>query len=469
MKRLLTAVVSLFAATSLADIWTVGPKPRGFVRFTIEGPLDDVNGETRQMTGNFNVDTKAWGGGKGVFAVDLTTLKTGIDQRDEDMRVEFLETKRFPYAILAIESIAQATPAALTPGATGSGQATGSFEVHGVRRAVTVPVKVKLDSESRMVVSGAFSVPFADFSISRPKRLFLKLGDTAEVSFEVVFVPKQAPKPADPKVASTQPAPTPEVAIPEPTVATVLPPAPKPKPKAPRKPKPALEYTFLFKGDELKAVGERLFHAPETGGPGNKMTCFHCHAKSDERTGLQLKDGKIRAANTMYNAGQRPKFWNGFAANAGSASSICQKQFMKGTGLDENQEKALQAFIDAISPDSAPPLDYAANNYRSMETLLSDPTGGDVAKGKQLAEKYCMTCHLDGRVGPVWAPGLYEPDWVVRRVRRLEGHQNKQMPPWTITRLPDSDLRDIVTYLTSNPKEPSVFDRKKGGAAGGGR
>jgi hypothetical protein len=65
------------------------------------------------------------------------------------------------------------------------------------------------------------------------------------------------------------------------------------------------------------------------------------------------------------------------------------------------------------------------------------------------------------------APGLYEPDWVVRRVRRLEGHQNKQMPPWTITRLPDSDLRDIVTYLTSNPKEPAVFNRKKGGGAGG--
>ncbi|MBE2253731.1 MAG: YceI family protein [Myxococcus sp.] len=460
MRRAWMAVVALVSGASLAEpaVWTVAPKPRGFVSFTVEGPLDDVNGETRAMSGNFTVDAKAWGGSRGVFAVDLSTLRTGIDQRDEDMREEFLETRRFPYAILAIDSLTQASPAALTVGATANAVASGSFEVHGVRRAISLPLKVKLDSEARLVATGSFSVPFADFNIARPRRLFLKLGDTAEVTFEVAFVPKQA-KPADPKVAAA-----PEVKVPEPTVTQVLPPAPKPKPKAPRKPKAALEYTFLFKGDEPKARGERLFHAPETGGPGNKMTCFHCHAKSDERSGLLLKDKHVRAANTLYNAGQRPKFWGGFTTKVGAAASICQKQFMKGAGLEESQEADLTAFVDAISPDAAPPLDYVSNNYRSMETLLRDPTGGDVAKGKALAETYCMTCHLDGRVGPVWAPGLYEPDWVVRRVRRLEGHQNKQMPPWTITRLPDSELRDIVTYLTSNPKEPAVFNRKKSAA-----
>jgi mono/diheme cytochrome c family protein len=102
-----------------------------------------------------------------------------------------------------------------------------------------------------------------------------------------------------------------------------------------------------------------------------------------------------------------------------------------------------------------------------METLLRDPTGGDMVRGKALADKFCMTCHLDGRVGPVWAPGLYEPDWVVRRVRRLEGHQNKQMPNFTIARLPDTDLRDIVTYLTSPKSAPPVFQRKPAGGGGG--
>jgi polyisoprenoid-binding protein YceI/mono/diheme cytochrome c family protein len=472
MRAFVATVCGLAASLASAEpsSWVVSPKPRGVVRFTIEGPLDDVTGETRSMVGGFTLDPTAVTSLTGAFAVDLNSVRTGIDQRDEDMRTEFLETKRFPWAILMVDAVKDAAPAALSVGSAAKATAIGSFEVHGVRRAVSVPISLRLESDTRLVASGSFQVSFADFNISRPQRLFLKLGELIDVRFEVAFVPKGAPRAATPVVSAT-PAPAPEAEpAPPPTVATVLPPAPKPKPRARRKPKPALIYTFLFKGlEEPKARGERLFHAPETGGPGNQMTCFHCHAKSDERQGLQLKDGHIRAANTMYNAGQRPTFWNGFAASAGPAAGICQKQFMKGAGLTPEQESDLEAFIVAISPDPAPPLDYVTNNYRSMETLLSDPTGGDAGKGKQHAEKYCMTCHLDGRVGPVWAPGLYEPDWLVRRVRRLEGHQNKQMPPWTITRLPDSELRDIVTYLTANPKEPAVFSRKKGGAQGGGR
>jgi mono/diheme cytochrome c family protein len=247
----------------------------------------------------------------------------------------------------------------------------------------------------------------------------------------------------------------------QPTVAQVQPEAAKPpKPKPPRKPKPALIFTYQFKGTDSKALGEKLFHAPATGGEGNKMTCFHCHAKSDEKAGLQLKDGHVRAANTLFNSAKRGKFWGGFASTAAKAANICQKQYMLGSGLSSEQEEQLQAFIDAISTEASPALDYSVT-YNSMQTLLRDPQGGDAAKGKKLADKYCMTCHLDGRVGPVWAPGLYEPDWVVRRVRRGEGHSNKQMPNWTTARLPDDDLRHIVTYLTSPASAAPVFNRKK--------
>lgn len=463
MSRVAVLVAVLLGVSALGEPWMVAPKPRGFVRFTVEGPLDDVTGDTRAMAGEFVVDPSAWAGGKGTFAVDLGSLRTGIDQRDDDMRAEFLETKRYPFAILTLDGLSQATPPALTIGGKGTAIASATLEVHGVRRALSFPLTVKLESQTRLVVTGAFQVPFADFAISRPQRLFLKLGDTADVSFEVAFVPKPAPQ-AQPVASAPVPQP-----VPQPTVTQVLPAAPPAKRKAARKPKPGLQVTFRFSGDEPKARGEKLFHSPAVGGPGNALTCFHCHAKSDERSGLRLDDGYVRAATTLYNAGQRPTFWGGFATNAGAAASICQKQFMKGSGLSETQERELQAFIDAISPDAAPSLDYAANVYRSMETLLRDPTSGDPVKGKALADRYCMTCHLEGRVGPVWTLGLYEPDWVVRRVRRLEGHQNKQMPPWTIARLPDSELRDIVTYLTASPGAAPVFNRKKSSPVTGAR
>jgi polyisoprenoid-binding protein YceI/mono/diheme cytochrome c family protein len=457
MRALFLSAVLSSAALAADPQWV---KTRGLVRFVVEGPLDDVVGETRQSSGALTFSPDAWSKGQGAIAVDLNTLRTGIDQRDKDMRVEFLETSRFPRAILTIDAIEKPSAPSLALGASETGTASGSFELHGVRRAVSFPVTVKLDAEGRVRVSGKFEVPFADYGIQRPQRLFLKLGDTAVVTFEMGFE-RHDEKPAPPEAAARPPRPAELLAPVVATVATVQPPTRPAAPKKPKKPKPALVYSFLFKGSDAKALGEKLFHDPAIGGPGNKMTCFHCHAKTDEREGgVVLKDDHIRAGHTLHNAAQRPKFWNGFAPTVGKAAAICQKAYMLGEGLAKEQEEQLTAFVDAISPDSAPELDYRTQ-YRSMEALLRDPTSGDAARGKKVADKYCMTCHLDGRVGPVWAPGLYEPDWVVRRVRRLEGHQNKQMPHWTIERLPDSDLRDIVTYLTSPASSAPIFDRKK--------
>jgi thiosulfate dehydrogenase len=317
-------------------------------------------------------------------------------------------------------------------------------------------VKVKMEADRKVWVTGTLEVPFADYNITRPQRLFIKLGDVAEVSFEVLFAPEEAAKPTAPVAVATE-GPKPPSA---PTVATVLPAGPKPKPRPPRKPKPVLAVTFLFSGDEAKAKGERMFHSAELGGAGNKLSCGHCHAKTDERLGLLQKDGHARVGSTMFDAAQRPKFWGGFAPNVGKAANICQKMYMKGTGLSEQQQSELAAFVTAISPDPAPELDFRTV-YRSYESNLRDPIGGDPVHGKAVADQFCMICHLDGRVGPVFQPGLYEPEWVVSRVRHLEGHDSDQMPAFNIARLPDSDLRDVVTFLTSPKVAPPIFDRKK--------
>ncbi len=443
---LLAALVSstAFAADPL---WT---RTRGLVRFVVEGPLDDVSGETRTVVGSINFSPENPTSLSGGVGVDLASLRTGIDERDRDMRTEFLQTARFPKAFLIIDALEKPSAPTLAKGASITAEVKGSFELHGVRRSLRVPVTMKLDGEGMLRVTGRFPVPLADFAISRPQRLFLKLGDTAQVFFEMGFA--RAPE----KPSETAP-----IVVVAPTVTEVQAAIAPPKPKPPRKPKPALVFSYLFKGTDEKALGEKLFHSPTTGGDGNKLTCFHCHAKTNERDGLALKgDGHIRPANTLYDSAQRPKFWNGFAPDIGKAAAICQKQYMLGDGLSDEQAAQLTAFLTAISPNPAPELDYRTT-YRSMESLLSDPTGGDAAKGKKKADTYCMTCHLDGRVGPVWAPGLYEPDWVVRRVRRLDGHKNKQMPNFTFTRLPDEDLRDIVTYLTSPASAAPIFDRKK--------
>jgi polyisoprenoid-binding protein YceI/mono/diheme cytochrome c family protein len=428
------------------------------VRFKVEGPLDDVMGETRSVSGSLELDEKDWAKGKGVVSVQLDGLRTGIDQRDQDMRVEFLQTERYPYALLAIERIDRPSTAAITPGQTVQGEAVGSFEIHGVRRAIRIPITLKLEDPRTLWVDGKFEVPFADYAVSRPQRLFLKLGDTADASFHVMFKAVEGPAPAPPApVAKGEPPPPPTA----PTVATVQPAAPKAKPRPVKKPLTARALTMLFaKSDDAKAKGERLFHSTELGGVGIKVTCGHCHAKTDERAGVVQEDKFARAANSLWNSAQRGTFWGGMTDDVGKAASICQRKFMAGEGLSSQQQKELKAFLEALSPDPAPPLNYAAA-YQSEQSPIRDPIGGNVVHGKELSYRYCDVCHEYGRAAPVLQNGLYEPEWIVRRVRWLEGHQSKGCPPTSMTRLTDSDLRDIVTFLSGPANGAPIFNRKK--------
>ncbi len=195
-------------AAAAPQTYEVAPKAHGKVRFNVEGPLDDVPGETRELSGQLQLDPKDWAQGRAQVVISLETLRTGIDQRDADMREQFLQTERFPRALLSIDRVERPSAPSLSPGESAQGDASGTFELHGVRRAVRVPVKLSMEKDGRIWVAGSFEVPFADYNIQRPSRLFLKLGEAADVTFDVLFAPSAAKAPA---------------AAPAPTVAEVLP------------------------------------------------------------------------------------------------------------------------------------------------------------------------------------------------------------------------------------------------------
>jgi hypothetical protein len=105
-------------------------------------------------------------------------------------------------------------------------------------------------------------------------------------------------------------------------VQQVLPEAPKPKPLPKKKPQKALEVKYVFTGGDAKSRGEKLFHSEKLGGEGNKLTCFHCHTKGEDK---DVKDGHVRSGRTVANSAGRKVFWNGFANDVADASAICQK------------------------------------------------------------------------------------------------------------------------------------------------
>lgn len=453
----------------------VSPRHAAEVRFRVDAPLDFIPGLSRGVSGWAELDPSALENSRARVEVDLHSFDTGIDLRNEDLRDQFFEADRYPVAVLQVRSLARASAPALATGREVHAEAVATLSLHGLERELRFPVTLRLLSGEApaVAVSGGFGVALEGFRIQRPSRLLLKVGKTAVVTFHATFAappPGETPpaagqalvaasvpgtvaaaNAADRRSAPAATLPARGAELPRRTVA-FLPLGRHPASGA--RPQPVFHFPF----DTPEGRGERLFHDATLGGPGNAVACAHCHTTADERWGLAL-DGQVRSSRSLYGAAARPALWQGMAANVGKAASVCAKWFMlRPDGLEASRESDLSAFLGRMSPDPAPGLDYRILAL-TRRSALPRPLGGDAKRGRVLEQKFCGGCHAEKGLRSPLTPGLYEAEDLVRRVRWLPGTDARQMPPIYVDRLPDSDLRDIVTYLAGDPSQ-RIFRRR---------
>ncbi|HUB06506.1 MAG TPA: YceI family protein [Myxococcales bacterium] len=440
----------LLHALGAAVPLTLDPRQPAEVRFTVDSPLDEIVGVSDRVSGSATFDA-ASGIGSGKIAVDLTSFRTGISLRDADLRDQFFQADQYPQATLTIDKLDPAVAGLLLPGRSVQADGVGSLSLHGVARPVRVPLKLQAGSEGGRILllaNGTFEVHLSDFGIPRPKALFLKLGDHARVEIALSFI--------GPPADSSQP-PPPPTAIPAPALfrpGVFVPVAHAPKG---HKGKPRFE----FAESTPEGQGERLLHDPTLGGPGNVMTCGSCHATDDEvASGIVTREGIVKPVPSLFDASRRPQFWQGLTHDVVQASEFCVKNFMLNPdGLTREHQAQLRAYLDKDSPDDAAPATDFAAILLTRRTGLSNPVQGDRKRGAKLLARYCESCHAVGSARPPLTPGLYEPDYLVRRVRWLRGKDDHQMPLFSLDRLPDAELRDIVTYLAGDESK-RIFHRK---------
>jgi polyisoprenoid-binding protein YceI/mono/diheme cytochrome c family protein len=443
MSSSLLALVLLLPLAAPAEprTWTL-QKPSARARFTVEAPLDAIHGASSGLSGTLTFAEEAWATGSGRIRIDLTGFTTGLSLRDEDLRDQFFETDKFPDATLIVTGIERVSVTALTVDADAQADAVGTLSLHGTTRPVRMPITVRLSEaagQRDVLVRGRFDVTMADFGISRPARLFLKLGTVAQVSFEATF---RSPGPSSvaKSVASAAPA----------TLAVVVARRPRPAARAPA-------WEFALTSPEGR--GERLFRDPTVGGELNANTCWSCHNVRDERTGFFDAAGHVKSNSTLWDSARRPLYWRGFVDTLEQGIDICVRKFMLRTGGAARDQLAdLGAYLRRISPDVQPPLDYAAL-VLGRKTAIDRPSAGSAERGALLTERFCNSCHADGALRPPLTPGLYEADYLVKRVRWIPGHDAKQMPPMAMDRLRDNELRDIVTYLAGDDAT-RIFQRR---------
>jgi polyisoprenoid-binding protein YceI/mono/diheme cytochrome c family protein len=450
------ALLVSLGASAEPRVWTL-QKPSARARFTVEAPLDAIHGASNGLSGTLTFAEEAWASGGGRIRIDLTGFTTGLSLRDEDLRDQFFQVDKFPEAILLLSSIERVTAAALTLDTDVQADAVGTLSLHGQTKPVRVPIAVRLSEASGqrdLQVRGSFEVPMAEFGIPRPARLFLKLGTVAQVSFEASFraaAPSSVSKavaavaPASGSVVSPKSLPFPPMSL-----SVVVARRSKSASRAPA-------WDFALTSPEGR--GERLFREPTVGSELNANSCSSCHSVRDERTGLFDALGHVKSNATLWDSGRRPVYWRSFVDSLEQGIDICVRKFMlKPSGAAKEQLADLAAYLRRISPDVQPPQDYSGI-VLGRQTAIDRPTGGNAERGAVLTERYCNYCHAEGALRPPLTVGLYEADYLVKRVRWIAGHDAKQMPPMSMERLRDSELRDIVTYLVGDDAS-HIFHRR---------
>ena len=175
-------VLSLVGATvTAAGTWRVGSGDvRVICPMTIGGNFD---ARTTALSGAVTARGSGSAALDGSLAVDLRTLDTGINLRNEHLRENYLEVTKGPGFDTA--TLSEIDLKGVDPDAPeGKGSFTGVLRLHGVTKTVTGTIDVR-QAGTDVHVKASFPVNLADYSIRKPRYLGVGVKDT--VTVEVAF------------------------------------------------------------------------------------------------------------------------------------------------------------------------------------------------------------------------------------------------------------------------------------------
>jgi polyisoprenoid-binding protein YceI len=170
---------------------------RNVFTFESKAPLEKIVGTSSKIMGKMQVNPKDITKNMMVkFELDLASMKTGIGLRDEHMRDNFLETAKYPKAVLTVEKLTNVSQKALMDQKPITVDAVGTLELHGVLKPVTIKnVKVTYFKESNATkakmpgdllhIEGGFSIKLPDYNIKVPQMIMLKLDENIKVNVDV--------------------------------------------------------------------------------------------------------------------------------------------------------------------------------------------------------------------------------------------------------------------------------------------
>jgi len=146
----------------------------------------DAVGRTNAITGSATIASS--GGTMSVtaaeFSVDMTSLKSDRQMRDNRLRNDGIQTDTFPTSTFKLTSPV-VLPSGATSGAAFDVTLHGELTLHGVTKTVDIPAKGQVNG-SQIQVLGTLSFPFSDYAINAPNiGGFVAVEDHGTLEFQV--------------------------------------------------------------------------------------------------------------------------------------------------------------------------------------------------------------------------------------------------------------------------------------------
>ncbi|HEX5823066.1 MAG TPA: YceI family protein [Candidatus Limnocylindrales bacterium] len=177
-------------AASIPGTWTIGAD--SIVGYRVRERLaslsadSDAVGRTSSITGSVTL------GGSGAnltvakaeFSVDMTSLASDKQMRDNRLRNQGIETDTFTTSTFSLTQPVT-LPAGATSGAAVDVTLHGDLTLHGVTKTVDIPARAQLNGNLIQVV-GSLSFPFSDYDIVAPNiGNFVAVQDNGTLEFLV--------------------------------------------------------------------------------------------------------------------------------------------------------------------------------------------------------------------------------------------------------------------------------------------
>ena len=190
-KALRIAGILLLTAFPLfADsrTYSIAPDSKNLVQFHAEDSYDSFDGNTGKVAGSISADPAKPSAATVDVTVDMNALETGNSLRDREMKELYLETKEHPTC--SFKSVSVAAPDSIAPNQPADIKVIGDFNLHGVTKRLTIPVRVVLLPDGRIHATSNFKVHMPDFGINVPDNILVTVNNDVPVRLDVWAVAK---------------------------------------------------------------------------------------------------------------------------------------------------------------------------------------------------------------------------------------------------------------------------------------